>query len=130
MSDVSARVKELQQRGVRIVACTFVDLAGVTRVKCVPIGRLDRAAAHGVGISDLSAIYAIDDHITTTSVYDSPSGDMRLRWSAAGMLEAEAQFRRIIGYRDLAKLVIAVERHALLAPHNHVRQEVAKPATV
>lgn len=79
MSDVSARVKELQQRGVRIVACTFVDLAGVTRVKCVPIGRLDRAAAHGVGISDLSAIYAIDDHITTTSVYDSPSGDMRLR---------------------------------------------------
>ena len=27
---------------------------------------------------------------------------------AAGMLEAEQQFRRIIGYRDLAKLVIAV----------------------
>jgi hypothetical protein len=34
------------------------------------------------------------------------SGDMRLRWSAAGMLEAERQFRRIIGYRDLAKLAL------------------------
>ena len=34
-------------------------------------------------------------------------GDMRKRWTAAGMLVAEQQFRRIIGYRDLAKLVIA-----------------------
>ncbi|MGH2866606.1 MAG: IS256 family transposase [Solirubrobacteraceae bacterium] len=42
-------------------------------------------------------------------------GDMRKRWTAAGMLEAERQFRRIIGYRDLATLVIAIERHALLA---------------
>jgi transposase-like protein len=38
------------------------------------------------------------------------SGDMCLRWTAAGMLEAERQFRRIIGYRDLAKLAIALER--------------------
>ena len=37
-------------------------------------------------------------------------GDMCLRWTAAGMLEAEQQFRRIIGYSDLAKLAIAVER--------------------
>jgi transposase-like protein len=38
-------------------------------------------------------------------------GDMRKRWTAAGMLQAEQQFRRIIGYRDLATLVIAIERH-------------------
>jgi transposase-like protein len=30
------------------------------------------------------------------------SGEMALRWTAAGMLEAERQFRKIIGYRDLA----------------------------
>jgi hypothetical protein len=35
---------------------------------------------------------------------------MALRWTAAGMLEAERQFRRIIGYRDLASLVLAIER--------------------
>ncbi len=42
-------------------------------------------------------------------------GDMRKRWTAAGMLVAEQQFRRIIGYRDLANLVIAIERHATRA---------------
>src|SRR5206468_11874541 len=54
-------------------------------------------------------------------------GDMRKRWTAAGMLVAEQQFRRIIGYRDLAKLLIAIERHALhTAGNDHVRQEVAE----
>jgi putative transposase len=38
------------------------------------------------------------------------SGDMCLRWTAAGMLEAEVQFRRVIGHGDLAKLAIVVER--------------------
>jgi putative transposase len=37
-------------------------------------------------------------------------GDMCLRWTAAGMLEAEAQFRKIIGHTDLAKLAVAVDR--------------------
>ncbi|HYB23782.1 MAG TPA: IS256 family transposase [Solirubrobacteraceae bacterium] len=46
-------------------------------------------------------------------------GDMRKRWTAAGMLEAERQFRRIIGYRHLAELVIAVERHALRTATEH-----------
>ncbi len=55
-------------------------------------------------------------------------GDMRKRWTAAGMLVAEQQFRRIIGYRDLAKLVIAIERHALIAaPNNLDRQETPSP---
>jgi len=58
-------------------------------------------------------------------------GDMRKRWTAAGMLVAEQQFRRIIGYRDLATLVIAIERHALLAaPNDQIRQEIAEPVTV
>jgi len=36
---------------------------------------------------------------------------MCLRWIAAGMLEAEGQFRRIIGYRDLAtSRSVAIER--------------------
>jgi putative transposase len=58
-------------------------------------------------------------------------GDMRKRWTAAGMLVAEQQFRRIIGYRDLATLVIAVERHAILAaPKNPNNHEIAEPVTV
>ena len=58
-------------------------------------------------------------------------GDMRRRWTAAGMLVAEEQFRRIMGYRDLASLVIAIERHALLtAPPSLNRKEVAQLVTV
>jgi putative transposase len=58
-------------------------------------------------------------------------GDMRKRWTAAGMLVAEQQFRRIIGYRDLAQLVIAIQRHALhAAPPSLDRKETAEPVTV
>jgi putative transposase len=35
---------------------------------------------------------------------------MCLRWTAAGMLEAEQQFRGIIGYQELANLATAIER--------------------
>jgi transposase-like protein len=38
------------------------------------------------------------------------NGDMCLRWTAAGMLEAQQQFRRIIGHTDLATLALAIER--------------------
>ena len=47
---------------------------------------------------------------TSRNVKRWQSGEMGLRWTAAGMLEAERQFRRIIGYSDLAKLALAIER--------------------
>jgi putative transposase len=47
---------------------------------------------------------------TSRNVKRWSSGEMALRWTAAGMLEAERQFRRIIGYRDLATLAVAIER--------------------
>ncbi len=47
---------------------------------------------------------------TSRTVKRWQSGDMCLRWTAAGMLEAERQFRRIVGYADLAKFALAVER--------------------
>ena len=42
-------------------------------------------------------------------------GDMRKRWTAAGMLQAEQQFRRIIGYRDLANPVAAINNDTPLS---------------
>jgi putative transposase len=58
-------------------------------------------------------------------------GDMRKRWTAAGMLEAEQQFRRIIVYRELATLVTAIERHS--QPPTTLtteRENAAEPVTV
>jgi putative transposase len=47
---------------------------------------------------------------TSRNVKRWQHGEMCLRWTAAGMLEAERQFRRVIGYSELAKLALAVER--------------------
>ncbi len=52
--------------------------------------------------------------------------EMTLRWTAAGMLEAERQFRRIIGYQQLATLALAIERD--LAP-SMMTEEVATLVT-
>jgi putative transposase len=59
------------------------------------------------------------------------SGEMCLRWTAAGMLEAERQFRRITGYNDLAKLALAVEREiAQPVLTTHQPKQAATLATV
>jgi hypothetical protein len=52
---------------------------------------------------------------------------MGLRWTAAGMLEAERQFRRVVGYRDLAKLAVAIEREVGVTATAH---EVKEAVTV
>ncbi len=39
-------------------------------------------------------------------------GHMVLRWTAAGMLNAERSFRRIKGYKQMPELVTALHRHA------------------
>ena len=40
------------------------------------------------------------------------NGQMVLRWTAAGMLNAERSFRRIKGYKQMPQLVAALKRHA------------------
>ena len=58
-------------------------------------------------------------------------GEMALRWTAAGMLEAERQFRCIVGYRDLGKLAVAVEREVAAVPlPSPTPKEVREPVTV
>ena len=47
---------------------------------------------------------------TTGNVKRWQNGDMALRWTAAGMLEAERNFARVRGYTDLAELAIHIER--------------------
>jgi transposase-like protein len=47
---------------------------------------------------------------TSGNVKRWQNGDMALRWTAAGMLEAERNFQRIQGHADLAELALAVER--------------------
>ena len=58
------------------------------------------------------------------------TGELALRWTAAGMLEAERQFCMIIGFSDLAKLAVTVERELTRPQPNPVAsQEAAIVAT-
>ena len=54
-------------------------------------------------------------------------GEMALRWTAAGMLEAEKQFRKVIAYTQLPQLAIAIDRRlaALSQPDAIQTEEVA-----
>ena len=47
---------------------------------------------------------------TQSNVKRWRDGDMRLRWTAAGMAEAQRGFRRVKGHRDLPKLLAAIHR--------------------
>jgi len=58
------------------------------------------------------------------------SGEMALRWTATGMLEAERQFRKIIGYRDLATLVVAIERDHEHRRHAEAARTPSKEAAI
>ena len=53
------------------------------------------------------------------------SGEMCLRWTAAGMLEAESRFRKVQGYRGLATIAVAIEQDLLRRRQsvNHTRAE-------
>ena len=62
---------------------------------------------------------------TSRNVKHWQNGEMCLRWTAAGMLEAEQQLRRVIGYQELAKLAAAVEREVTLPQPNPVQTEEA-----
>ena len=73
------------------------------------------------------------DTVRTTqrNVKHWSSGEMGLRWTAAGMLEAEKQFRKVIGYTDLPRLAVAIERRLHLHQPNPVTtQEAAIAVTV
>jgi glutamine synthetase len=79
-ADATTRSVRLRDEGVRLVGMTFVDNGGITRIKIVPLARLERTAIAGVGMSDVWAVSANDDHFAFDYMpqFDSPSGDMRL----------------------------------------------------
>jgi len=61
---------------------------------------------------------------TTGRVTKWKDGAMKKRWIAVGMLEAERSFRRVRGYKDMAKLVDALRRQvtpAVDTPEEYVQ---------
>jgi glutamine synthetase len=69
---------KLCEDGVRGVVLSYVDTAGVARIKTVPVARLARAARWGVGMSPVFDVFLADDTLTSTADLGSPDGDLRL----------------------------------------------------
>ncbi|MEP6697018.1 MAG: glutamine synthetase, partial [Pseudonocardiales bacterium] len=69
---------KLQRRNVDGVVLSYVETAGINRIKTIPIGRLARATEVGVGMSPVFDTFLSDDSITTTGELGSPDGDLRL----------------------------------------------------
>jgi putative transposase len=63
-------------------------------------------------LSSTNTIESMFDTVRTTqrNVKRWRDGDMRLRWTAAGMAEAQRGFRRVKGHRDLPNLIHAIRR--------------------
>ncbi len=70
--------QQLRQQGVHGVVLSWVDTAGVTRIKTVPVGRLARATRWGVGMSTVFDVFLSNDLMTSTAELGSPDGDLRL----------------------------------------------------
>src|SRR5215469_503498 len=71
-------VVKLHDAGVSMVALCWVDNAGITRVKTVPLSRFERAAGWGIGMSPVFDVFVVDDSITSSKHIGGPGGDLRL----------------------------------------------------
>jgi transposase-like protein len=70
-----------------------------------------------------SMIEIVRDHSRRVKRWSS--GEMALRWAAAGMIAAQAQFRRVKGYRQLPALARALEQHVGYQPDQRDIQHAA-----
>ena len=71
-------IDELRAAGVTMLEMSFVDNAGITRVKAVPLGRVEAAVAHGVGASPCFETFGSDDVMVAGEYLGGPDGDLRL----------------------------------------------------
>jgi len=70
--------RRLAEAGVTIVALCWIDNTGIARAKAIPLGRLERAAGWGVGMSPVFDVFLVNDDITTSKHIGGPGGDLRL----------------------------------------------------
>ncbi len=73
----------LRDAGCSVVAMHFADSAGMSRVKVIPLRRLESVARNGTGWSDIWAVVTVDEHFALVPPFDTPSGDCRLVPDAA-----------------------------------------------
>ena len=81
---------DLHGLGIRRLAVTFVNHAGATLVKVVPLGRLIEVARDGVGFSPVSDAWTVDGVPDPDHALAVPDGDLRLIPDLEALLPLEA----------------------------------------
>jgi len=76
--DVPLIHERLQRDGVEGVILSYVDTVGISRVKTIPLGRLEHATTWGVGMSPVFDTFLSDDSTIMTEHFGGPDGDLRL----------------------------------------------------
>jgi glutamine synthetase len=76
--EVDPLVERLRAQDVEVVALSFVDNAGITRVKSVPLPKLPAAARVGIGASPCFETFCFDDVMVRGRFLGGPDGDLRL----------------------------------------------------
>ena len=69
--------QDILDRGIELIAVSFVDGAGITRAKSITAARAEATARRGVGASKSLGIFTGDDLLSTTTGYEA-TGDARL----------------------------------------------------
>jgi glutamine synthetase len=69
--------QELAERGVELIAVSFVDNAGLTRAKSIPVERLDAATRRGIGSPQAFSVFQGNDAMATATGFEA-TGDTRL----------------------------------------------------
>jgi len=59
--------QDILDRGIEMIAVSFVDGAGITRAKSITAARADATARRGVGASTSLGIFTGDDVLSTTT---------------------------------------------------------------
>jgi len=67
-----------ESAGVRVVLLSFVDNAGVTRARAIPLRLFERAAERGVGLSSAWYTVTATDAVTSSPYVGNPAGDIRM----------------------------------------------------
>ncbi len=96
---------------------TFPDAAASIREGLPEMFTVRRLGVTGTLLRTLMSTNPVESMIsiartTTANVKRWRDGEMRRRWCAAGMLEAERSFRRVRGYRQMPALVAQLRLHA------------------
>ena len=84
-------VPGLRSHHVVAVATSFVDNAGVSRVKTVPLDRLPQLAGWGVGFSSAFDYFRFDDWVAAPTGGSGPVGDQRIIPDLSRLVRLSAQ---------------------------------------